>query len=323
MNPIKLFKASTFTYTPFGNYIPGDLDFLSKNNIVLVDNVKDADVIISQNYKHLTKYFWRFIQKKKFLVWTNEPRFDTSFKALKKIFFGLIKIHFMNIYTKDVFVSNLSFTAVLINKKLELITKISPEKTKNAVVLMSYYGGLNAPKLIRDGVNIDLITLRAYIATEGYKSSVMDIYGKGWPEGMSKENSRAGEWRTRKQTLLEPYKFNLCFENTIAFNYLTEKIWDSIESYCLPIYYGAGTNVYEIFPENSFIDYSKFNNPKELFDYIEQMPDSEYISRLNKCINVYNAISEKGADLEHSERKMVLEKIVQKLRFIVQRANNK
>ncbi|MFB9077337.1 glycosyltransferase family 10 domain-containing protein [Flavobacterium procerum] len=321
MTPIKIFKASTFTYTPFGNYIPGDLDFLSKNNIIIVDNVNEADVIISQNYKHLKKHFWRFLQRKKFLIWTNEPRFDTSFKALKKIFFGLIKIHFMNIYTLDVFVSNLSFTAVLINKRLEPITKISPEKTKKAVVLMSYYGGVNAPKLIRDGENIDLIALRAHIATEGHKSSIMDIYGKGWPEGMSKENSRAGEWRTRKQTLLDPYKFNLCFENTIAFNYLTEKIWDSIESYCLPIYYGEGTNVYEIFPENSFIDYSKFNNPKELFDYMEQMSDNEYLLRLNKCISVYNSISEKGPDLENSERRKILDKIVEKLYSIVQRKN--
>jgi len=317
MNPIKIFKASTFTYTPFGNYISGDLDFLSKNNIFIVDNVNDADVIISQNYKHLKKYFWRFLQKKKFLIWTNEPRFDTSFKSLKKIFFGLIKIHFMNIYTKDVFVSNLSFTAVLINKKLEPITTISPEKKKNAVVLMSYYGGTNAPKLMRDGANIDLIALRTQIAVEGHKSSIMDIYGKGWPEGMSKENSRGGEWRMRKQTLLSPYKFNLSFENTIAFNYLTEKIWDSIESYCLPIYYGAGTNVYEIFPEGSFLDYSKFDSPKELFDYMEKMPEREYVSRLNKCINVYNCISEKGAELEHSERKKILDKIVEKLYLIV------
>lgn len=314
MSKIKLFKASSFTYTPFNNYVQGDLDFLAANNIVIVDNVKDADVIISQNYKHLKKYFWRSFQKKFFLVWTNEPRFDTSFKSVNNIFFGWGKVHFMNVYTSDVFVSNISFIVELINKKLEPISEINLRKKKKIVALMSYYEGLNAPKLMRDGVNIDLMGLRTQIAMEGTKFSFLDIYGKGWPEGLSKEDSREGDWTTRKKQILETYQYNLCFENTIAYNYMTEKIWDSIENYCLPIYYGKGTNVYEIFPENSFIDYSNFKNPQELFVFISQISESEYVVRLNKCIDVYNSISSNHSEIARKERKAMLFKIVEKLK---------
>ncbi|MCC9061715.1 glycosyltransferase family 10 domain-containing protein [Flavobacterium piscisymbiosum] len=315
MKTIKIFKASSFSYTPFNNYIQGDIDFLLTNNIILVDDVNDSDIIISQNYKHLKKYFWRFLQKKKFLVWTHEPRFDTSFKVLKKKYFGLVKIHFMNVYTRDVFVSNLSFIVELIDKRLEPISDIKSNKNKKVVGLMSYYGGSKAPKLMKDGVNIDLIALRTQIAIEGSKSSLIDVYGRGWPEGISKEDSREGDWSLRKKTVLDSYQYNLCFENTIAFNYMTEKIWNSIENYCLPIYYGKGSNVYEIFPKNSFIDYSNFREPKELFDFIKQMPEKEYIERINKCIEIYNSISS-DKDIAKRERIAMLNKTVEKLKYI-------
>ncbi|WP_433833661.1 glycosyltransferase family 10 domain-containing protein [Flavobacterium anhuiense] len=316
MKSIKIFKASSFAYTPFNNFVEGDLDFLLTNNIVIVDNVNDADIIISQNYKHLKKYFWRFLQKKKFLVWTHEPRFDTSFKKLKKKCFGLINIHFMNVYTRDVFVSNLSFIAEVIDKKIEPISVIDFKKNKKIVAVMSFYNGLKAPKLIKNGTNIDLISLRSQIAIAGSKCSIIDVYGKGWPDGISKKDSRAGNWTEEKKKILDSYQYNLCFENTIAYNYMTEKIWNSIESYCLPIYYGKGTNVYEIFPKNSFIDYSNFKEPKELFNFVQEMTESEYVIRLNKCIDTYNTISSNKKEIAKKERAKMLTKIVEKLEYI-------
>ena len=77
---IKLYKASSFSYTPFNDFMEGDLNYLNDNNIVVVTNPSEADVIISQNFKHLRKHFWRTLLGKKFLIWTIEPRFNTSFK---------------------------------------------------------------------------------------------------------------------------------------------------------------------------------------------------------------------------------------------------
>ncbi len=39
MSMIKLYKASSFKYTPFDDFEEGDLDYLNQNNIVIVDNV--------------------------------------------------------------------------------------------------------------------------------------------------------------------------------------------------------------------------------------------------------------------------------------------
>ena len=317
MKEIKLFKASNFSYTPFNDYVKGDLEFLNNHKIYITDNINEADIIISQNLKHLKKYFWRFLLGHKFLIWTLEPRFDISFEPLKKMFYGIIKCHIMNIYTKDVFVTNISIHANLIKYKLSLVNNNFEFKNRKIIALMSYFKGVDAPKLIRDGKNIDLVALRSSIAIEGYKRGILDVYGKGWPEGISIEDSRKGDWRLRKRELMQDYSFNLCFENTIAQNYMTEKIWESIDNYCLPIYYGEGTNAYEIFPQDSFIDYSKFNNHVDLFDYISKMTDTEYVKRMNLCIEVYNSLSCKNPALAIDQRKIVLEEILKKIHNII------
>ena len=72
---IKLYEASNFSYTPFNNFMEGDLNYLNDNNIVVVTNPSEADIIISQNFKHLRKHFWRTLFGKKFLIWTIEPRY--------------------------------------------------------------------------------------------------------------------------------------------------------------------------------------------------------------------------------------------------------
>lgn len=316
ISKIKLYKASSFSYTPFNDFMEGDLNYLNDNNIVVVTNPSEADIIISQNFKHLRKHFWRTLFRKKFLIWTIEPRFNTSFKKKKNYFFGLFKCSFMNIYTQDVFVSNISVHCKIINEKLILLPSTFQITSNKIVTLMSYYKGINAKPLIKNRENIDLIALRSRIAIEGSKQNSIDVYGKGWPEGISKEDSRDGNWGPSKKQALGNYNFNLCFENTASPNYMTEKIWDSIENYCLPIYYAKNTNAYLIFPKDSFIDYSDFNKPQELFDFVLNISNEEFIRRMNRCIEVYNSISIQGETLVKSERKKTLDRIVERINEI-------
>jgi hypothetical protein len=41
-----------------------------------------------------------------------------------------------------------------------------------------------------------------------------------------------------KQETLRKYRFNLCFENDLYPNYVTEKAFDSYEAECIPIWWG-------------------------------------------------------------------------------------
>ena len=204
----------------------------------------------------------------------------------------------MNVYTGDVFVNPLVFHAKIIDRELAPLSQDHKLKGRKIVCLMSYYKGLNSPELLREGENIDLINLRSSIAVAGAGKGLIDIYGKGWPKGISQEDSRDGAWKNRKLEILKNYDFNLCFENTIAHNYVTEKIWDAIAAYCLPVYYGEGSGIYQLFSEESFIDYSSLKSHDNLFSFIENLSHKDYIKRMNKCIKVYNNVRR----LSHAEK---------------------
>lgn len=311
---IKLFKVKSFAYTPFED--PKDLEYLERNGVIVTDDIRQADIILAQNIKHLRRFFLQNLFNKKFLIWTLEPRFNMSFVSNRSVIPGLLKCHYMNIYTEDVFTSITTFHAHKINHKLNRVEGRQEIPNRKIVTLISFFGGINAPPLLRDGKNIDLIALRTKIALEGHKHGVVEIFGRGWPAGISKEDSRSGDWPARKRQIITDYSFNLCFENTVAWNYVTEKIWDSIESYSLPIYYGEGTNIYSVFPKKSFIDYSDFKEPQELFEFIGNLSAHEYADRMNRCIEVYNSISSKGDEYVWLERKKSLDMIIEKCRTI-------
>lgn len=311
----RIFLVKPMSYTPFGGFNPIDIPYLESNGITIVKNIKDADVLVGGHRKFLKSYFKKYLHKKKYLIWTQEPRFDVSFKPIRKELWGLVHCHIMNLYTEDVFVSPLSFHAQLIQEELEVLPEDFLVPNRVVVDLMSYFKGEKTEAVYKNNEDIDLIKTRTEIALAGQEEGAFHVYGKGWPEGASKEDSRSGDWVTRKKDLLKGYYFNLCFENTSAKYYATEKVWDSIANYCLPIYYGKHNGIYELFPKNSFIDYSTFNNPKDLFSYIETLSDTEYRDRMNACIKGYQSIQLKGESFAVEERKKSLQAIVNKLKF--------
>ncbi len=313
---INVYHTSNMSYTPFCGFHKMDLPFLKEHGISIVDHPSKADIIVSQHFKQLKKYFLKFGKKKKYLIWTLEPRFNVHTSSTKKFFFGQMICHVMNIYTGDIFVSPLSFHIGLIKKKLVPLTDDFIFQSKKIIGLMSFYKGLDTEAVLFKNKDVDLIKKRVEIALYGHKRELIDIYGKGWPDNISREDSREGDWVDRKKFLMSQYDFNLCFENTAAPRYCTEKIWDSIENYCLPIYYGEGTDIYELFPKDSFIDYSTFNSPKELCEFIESLTNKEFIRRMNLCIKVYNSISSKNADDKAKERAKALTKLTDKLKTI-------
>lgn len=80
-----------------------------------------------------------------------------------------------------------------------------------------------------------------------------------------------------KIEVLSQYKFNICFENMKNTpGYITEKIWDAFKARCVPIYWGA-SNVTDYIPENTFIDFRKYeNNYQSLSSVLQNMEESEY-----------------------------------------------
>jgi len=130
-----------------------------------------------------------------------------------------------------------------------------------------------------------------------------DLYGKGWdltlPSSFTPLKpvlqpfyntffphyaSYKGEI-TSKHTILKQYKFSICYENVRDIpGYITEKIFDCFFAGCVPIYLGA-SNVTDYIPDNTFIDKRKFSDYSELFDFMNELSEDEYLNYLHAIEN--------------------------------------
>ncbi|MEM9449831.1 MAG: glycosyltransferase family 10 [Cyanobacteria bacterium P01_E01_bin.6] len=79
-------------------------------------------------------------------------------------------------------------------------------------------------------------------------SADIDLYGRGLPDWAKGGGEVSNKWH-----VMAPYYYNLAIEN-YADNawYASEKLWDALLAWCLPIYYG-GSAADKLLPEGSFI----------------------------------------------------------------------
>ena len=126
-----------------------------------------------------------------------------------------------------------------------------------------------------------------------------DLYGIGWDKYyfrgiLSKLNrfntlrevlkpkypSYKGPIKSKKE-IYKRYKFAICYENARNIpGYITEKIFDCFFAGCVPVYWGA-SNITDHIPANTFIDRRNFKSYEELYQYLKNIPEKEYISYLN------------------------------------------
>ncbi|WAL59082.1 glycosyltransferase family 10 domain-containing protein [Thermocoleostomius sinensis] len=76
----------------------------------------------------------------------------------------------------------------------------------------------------------------------------VDLYGRGLPSGARSNGELKNKWYG-----MAPYYYNLAIENYADNDwYVSEKLWDSLLAWCLPIYYG-GSAADRLLPPGSFL----------------------------------------------------------------------
>lgn len=70
-----------------------------------------------------------------------------------------------------------------------------------------------------------------------------------------------------KIDLMENFRWNICFENSITDGYVTEKLLEAKVAGCIPIYFGS-ESVEKDFNRNCFVDFTKMNNVDELYETV-------------------------------------------------------
>ncbi|KAL1479346.1 hypothetical protein MTO96_051921 [Rhipicephalus appendiculatus] len=75
------------------------------------------------------------------------------------------------------------------------------------------------------------------------------------------------------------YFYMLAFENSICVDYVTEKLFNPLDHYLVPVVFG-GANYSERAPPHSYIDALSFESPESLAEYLRELSDNytEYVS---------------------------------------------
>lgn len=80
------------------------------------------------------------------------------------------------------------------------------------------------------------------------KEIKFDLYGRNLPTWAKTSGEMSNKWHS-----MAPYYYNLAIENYADNNwYVSEKLWDALLAWCLPIYYG-GSAADKLLPPGSFL----------------------------------------------------------------------
>lgn len=203
--------------------------------------------------------------------------------------------HFNKIFTwHDDFIDNKK------HFKINFAQKIPKSINKNLVSKEKLCTLITGNKKVKHPLELYSKRVEVIKWFEQYHPEDFDFYGIGWDE-YTHENryirfllkkskiakffkpryvSYKGKVKSKKE-VLEKYKFAICYENARDISgYITEKIFDCFFAGCVPIYWGAN-NVKEHIPKECFIDRKEFKSYEELYDFINNMNDEQYMEYLN------------------------------------------
>lgn len=311
-------KIRIFHVEPASSVLKGLQSKFEEYNIHAVDRIEEADIIISSQISSLKGVTAQRGQTK--LQWTNEIRWSIHSSQTAEVDGETIQI--MNAFSGDVFFDPFHFLWVAKYQTVAPFTAtdydVRAQDPRPSTYCMASNHGTGNPFLV-NGEDLDLYRYRRRIALYGYKHDVCDIYGAGWPEGISKSDGRDGmawsSWEEEKLAVAKPYFFNLCFENTNSNYYVTEKFWHSLMTRSIPIYVPAKTGLADYFSLDCLIDCSEEKSPEQIFLEIERIGKLEYIERVNTLISEFNQVAGTPSLLQNSRERMQ-NNVVRKLKSL-------
>lgn len=106
----------------------------------------------------------------------------------------------------------------------------------------------------------------------------LDCYGRTCPDNWSLWRGTIPGLHSGKEkiSVLQRYRFCICFENTIGLQgYITEKIFSCFAARCVPVYWGAD-NIEKYIPKSCFIDFRDFDSHAKLYEFLSTMSFERY-----------------------------------------------
>lgn len=103
---------------------------------------------------------------------------------------------------------------------------------------------------------------RKYVVQKMQEYIPVDIYGKCGTHKCEKSSKHSCREMVEKD-----YMFYLSFENSLCTDYVTEKVFDMMKYYVIPVVYG-GADYTRFLPPGSYINVQDFQSVAHLVDYL-------------------------------------------------------
>ncbi len=254
-----------------------DINFPSESQIIIYSDVPGRDKILKE----------KDIYKSYLLIW--------ECKVMRPINWNL-KTHkyFKKIFTwNDNFIDNKKYFKINDPNKIPDKVEFNLKNKKKLCAMIAGH------KFKKHPLELYTERLKAIRWFEQNHPEDFDLYGIGWDKytfrGMLRILNRFDVLRKiikprypsykgsieSKNEIYKKYKFAICYENTRDIpGYITEKIFDCFFAGCVPVYWGE-PNITNRIPANTFIDRKNFKSYEELYSYLKNISDKEYISYLD------------------------------------------
>jgi len=227
-------------WLPFGNYIDCYYDENVKKILIMNPIAYGCD--------------FNRIPKEKLILFSWEPE-GASAEYYEK---------FSHVYTyNDHLIDGIKYHKFFYPVLLPMMKNLLPFEQRKLCVLVSYRSTPARIKMVHffettDPDDFDLYGFQPIVNSNRYRGSI-----PGSP------------WGDDKLSLLNNYRFCVCFENSYIEGYVTEKIFACFAAGCIPIYYGA-PNIETYIPKDCYIDYRDFKTDEELYQFLKTMPKERY-----------------------------------------------
>lgn len=285
----KLFKPQGAQFS-FEYFLSKEI--LDKFGIQIVNDRNEADFIYASTFRELKPHIIDQGDRFKYFIWCNEPVWmlpeEVDYATLEPYILGTfgVDLRVMSYLDESMAITSQLFLASWYYTKSFLPSEIGNRQPK-----IFYAGESRDSDYFENSVQSNCLSLNRYrtrLALKLHEFDQIDIIGRGWPPGVSLEDSRSGNWIDSKLDHLSSYKFSLSIENCLVRGYVSEKIWQPISVGCLPIYYSGGNSSIEsMLPLGSFVDASSFDDAAMLSGYLSEMPDYEYNKRVKILYEIF------------------------------------
>lgn len=255
--------------------------------VEIVDTPDAADVLCARSLGALSRHFHL---GKALLVWTHEPAWcGVSEKSVVDTATGLT-INMSTTFNGEVYISPLHYFPFQAIDRKALLDSLA-DRPKFCAILATYRAKFDR---YIGGRNVDITEFRQRLAIDLHlRHDACDIFGRGWPEQVKTvEESRGAGWQSRKLGVLADYRFNVACENTVTLNYVTEKIWQAIQSGCIPIYFAQGTGIEGLLSSESYVDPGGFQSTDELHAHLAALDPASHYKIVDSAIADYQRILE-------------------------------